>query len=134
MTGTMFPHPAKGTRLHRTRRWPWIAGAVAIALFVLFVVGLTVIYPKVAAHMIRGRAERLANKLDRQIAIGSIDVSLGHVVVRDISVKGPLDGDLPLVHVDRVDVDFDAWGSLLGRVELGEAKIDGVIATVRRAT
>jgi hypothetical protein len=129
----MFPQPARGTRLLRGRRWPWIAGAVAIAVFLLVVLGLAVIYPKVAAHMIRGRAERLAKKVDRTITIGSIDVSLGHVVVRDIAVKGPLDGDLPLIHVDRIDVDFDAWDSLIGHVELGEAKIDGVIASVRRA-
>ncbi|MEO6776211.1 MAG: transglycosylase domain-containing protein [Kofleriaceae bacterium] len=121
-----------GTRLPRTRRWPWIAGVVTVAVFALVVVGLTVVYPKVAAHMIRSRAERLATKLDRAISIGSIDVSLGHVVVRDLSVKGPLDGDLPLVHVDRIDVDFDAWASLVGHVELGEATVDGVIATVRR--
>src|SRR3569623_2987043 len=132
----MFPHakpaPRGGTRVPRSQRWMWIAGGITIGVFVLVVRGLAVIYPKVAAHMIRTRADRLAKKLDRTIAIGSIDVSLGHVVVRDIAVKGPLDGDLPLVHVDRVDVDFDTWGSFVGKVELGEAKGDGVIASVRR--
>ena len=128
----MFPHPARGTRLPRNSRWLWIGGGVTIGVFLLVVIGLAVVYPKVAAHMIRGRAERLAKKLDRKIDIGSIDVSLGHLVIRDIAVKGPLDGDLPLFHVDRVDVDFDAWDSLFGRVDLGEATIDGVIASVRR--
>ncbi|MEO8840768.1 MAG: transglycosylase domain-containing protein [Kofleriaceae bacterium] len=103
-------------------------------MFALIVIGLAVVYPKVAAHMIRVRADRLAKKLDRTIDIGSIDVSLGHVVVRDIAVHGPLDGDLPLLHVDRVDVDFDAWDSVLGRISLGDAKVDGVIATLRRGS
>jgi hypothetical protein len=114
-----------------SRRW-WIFGGVVIGLFTVVVVGLAVIYPEVGEHMIRARAERLAKKLDRKIEIGAIDISLGHVVVRDIAVRGPNDGDLPLVHVDRVDVDFDAWASLHGGIELGAAKIDGVIATLRR--
>src|SRR3569623_1456980 len=133
----MFPHakpaPRGGTRVPRSQRWMWIAGGITIGVFVLVVLGLAVIYPKVAAHMIRTRADRLAKKLDRTIAIGSIDVSLGHVVVRDIAVKGPLDGFFLLVNDDRVDVDFDTWGSFVGKVELGEAKVDGVIASVRRA-
>jgi hypothetical protein len=103
-------------------------------LFALVVIGLAVIYPRVAAHMIRARADRLAKKIDRTIDIGAIDVSLGRVVLRDLSVRGPLDGDLPLIHVDRVDVEFDAWDSVLGTVTLGEAKIDGVIATLRRGS
>ena len=115
-----------------SRLW-WIAGWVLVGLFALAGVGLAVAYPKVGAYMIRHRfGDRLAAKLDRTIQIGSIDVRLGHAVLRDIAVRGPLDGDTPLVHVDRVDVDFDARASLLGRVELGEAKVDGVIATVRR--
>jgi hypothetical protein len=61
----MFPHPARGTRLPRSSRWLWIGGGVTIGVFLLVVIGLAVVYPKVAEHMIRGRAERLANKLDR---------------------------------------------------------------------
>jgi len=114
-----------------SRRW-LVAGGVVVILFVLVVVGLAVVYPKVAARMIRTRADRFATKLDRKIEIGTIEVSLGHAVVHDISVKGPHDGDLPLLHISRVDVDFDAWHSLFGKIELGEAKIDGVTATLRR--
>ena len=116
----------------KRRRWPWVVGGSVVAVFVLVVIALAVIYPKVAAHMVRGRAERLAQKLGRTIDIGAIDVSLGHLAIRDISIRGPLDGDLPLVHVDRVDVDFATWASFVGRIELGEAKVDGVIAALRR--
>ncbi len=116
-----------------SRAW-WIAGGILVGAFALVVLGLAVVYPRVAAHMIRTRAERLAHKLDRRIEIGAIEVSLGHLVIRNIAVRGPLDGDTPLVHVDRVDVDFDAWASLRGRVELGAAKVDGVIVNVRRTS
>ncbi len=123
-------HP--GVVLVKKRRWPWVVGAVAVALFALLTVGLGVIYPRVGESMIRKRVAKLATKIDREITIGKVDVSLGHVVIRDIAVRGPRDGDLPLVHVDRVDVDFDTKASLLGRVALGEAKIDGVVADLRR--
>jgi hypothetical protein len=39
---------------------------------------------------------------------------------------------MPLVHVDRIDVDFDGWGSLVGKVDVGEIAVDGVVVTVRR--
>src|SRR3569833_3096393 len=126
------PAPRGGTRVPRSQRWMWIAGGITIGVFVLVVLGLAVIYPKVAAHMIRPRAARPAPPPARPPAPGPPAAPPGHVVVRDIAVKGPLDGDLPLVHVDRVDVDFDTWGSFVGKVELGEAKVDGVIASVRR--
>src|SRR5580704_5163224 len=117
-----------------SRRW-WIAGAVIGGLGALVLVALAVVYPKLGAYEIRKRlSDRLGAKLGRTIDIGSIHVRLGHATVSDLSVRGPLDGDTPLVHVDRIDVDFDAWGSLLGRVELGEAKVDGVIATLRRGS
>jgi hypothetical protein len=129
---TSLYKPTMPPRGVRGRRFWLIVGSVVLALFMLVVVGLAVVYPKVATHMLRTRADRLAAKLDRKIEIGTIDVSLGHLILRDISVRGPHDGDLPLLHVARVDVDFDAWRSLFGTIALGEAKIDGVTATLRR--
>jgi hypothetical protein len=115
-----------------SRRW-LILGGVGAGLVLLTGLGLGVIYPKVGAYMIRSRVgDRLGTRIDRQITFGSIDVTIGHAVLRDISVRGPNDGDLPLVHVDRVDVDFDGWKALFGTIELGEAKVDGVVATLRR--
>src|SRR5690349_15301639 len=125
--GTSIPRPTG-----IARRW-WILGGVGVGLVLLTGLGLGVIYPKVGAYMIRSRVgDRLGARIDRKITFGSIDVTIGHAVLRDISVRGPNDGDLPLVHVDRVDVDFDGWAALFGTVDLGEAKVDGVVATVRR--
>jgi len=115
-----------------SRRWLY-AGAVAAGTCVVLALGLLVIYPKVGAWMIRGKlGGRLATKLGREIRFGAIDVTLGHAVLHDLEVRGPVDGDPPLVHVDRIDVDFDAWRSLVGSVKLGAATIDGVTVTVRR--
>ncbi len=106
---------------------------VAATLCVLVVVGLTVVYPRVGASMIRDKASaKLAAKLGREVRFGTIEVSLGHAVIHDVEVRGPLDGDTPLVHIKRVDLEFDTLRSLVGSVRVGEAKLDGVIVTVRR--
>jgi hypothetical protein len=110
-----------------------ITSGVALGLSVLVIVGLLVIYPKVGAWMIRSKVGgKLAAKLGRDVQFGSIEVSLGHAVIRDVDIRGPLDGDTPLVHIDRIDADFDPWKSLIGSVKVGAAKIDGVVVTVRR--
>ncbi|HET7499605.1 MAG TPA: transglycosylase domain-containing protein [Kofleriaceae bacterium] len=115
-----------------SRRW-LIAGAVSLAVVLTATLGLTVVYPRVGAWMIRDKlGGKLATRLGRSVRFGAIDVALGHAVVRDLEVRGPLDGDTPLVHVDRIDVEFDAWRSLLGAIELGAAKVDGVLVTLHR--
>lgn len=114
------------------RRW-LIGGGIAIGALLVVVLALGVVYPRVGAWMIRDKVgDKLAHKLGREVTFGDIDVSLGHAVLRDIQVRGTLDGSSPLVHIERVDVDFDAWSSLLGRVKLGEAKVQGVLVTLRR--
>src|SRR5262249_47264349 len=57
---------------------------------------------------------------------------LGHVTMRDVEIRGPLDGDTPLVHVDRIEAEFDAWKSLVGSVEVGATRLDGVLVTIHR--
>src|SRR5690242_1039094 len=101
-----------------------ITSGVALGICVLVIVGLLVIYPKVGAWMIRSKVGgKLSTKLGREVHFGSIDVSLGHAVMRDIDIRGPLDGDTPLVHIDRIDADFDPWRSLVGSVRVGAAKV-----------
>ncbi|MDB4956329.1 MAG: glycosyl transferase family 51 [Myxococcales bacterium] len=115
-----------------SRRW-LIAGGIGIGTLFLVTIALAVVYPRVGAWMIRHKlGGKLQQKLGRDVRFGDIDVSLGHAVMRNIEIRGPLDGDMPLVHVDRIDVDFDAWHSLIGTVELGAATVDGVIVTLRR--
>src|SRR5258706_12460548 len=108
-----------------SRRW-LIAGGVLAGLLLLLGLTLGVIYPKVGAYMIRSRlGGKLAARIDRKIDFGSIDVTLGHAGLRDISGRGPRHGDLPLVHVDRIDLDFDARKSLFGTIQLAERQSDG---------
>ncbi|HEV7557597.1 MAG TPA: hypothetical protein VGO00_19165, partial [Kofleriaceae bacterium] len=120
------------TRARPSRRW-LIVGGIGAALVALVAIALLVVYPKLGARMIRNKlTDRLGTKLGRTVSVGSIDVSLGHATIHDIDVRGPVDADTPLVHIDRTDVEFDALRSLVGSVKLGEAKIDGLIVTIRR--
>jgi len=115
-----------------SKRW-LIAGGVVIGLFALVMLTLGVIYPRVGAYMVREKVGgRLAGKLGRKVTFGEIEVSLGHAVLRNIEIRGPLDGEMPLVHIDRIDVDFDTTASFIGKVEPGAAIVDGVHVTVRR--
>lgn len=115
-----------------SRRWI-VTSAVAVGLSLLIAIGLLVVYPKVGAWAIREKAgARLAKKLGREVRFGAIDISIGHATLRDVEVRGPNDGDTPLVHVDRIEVEFDPWRSLVGSVRLGAVRVDGVVATVRR--
>ncbi len=119
-------------RLPIRRGW-LIAGSVTVGLAVLVLVGLAVIYPRVGARMVREKVgARLGAKLGRKVTFGDIDVSLGHVIMRDVQIRGELDGQLPLVHIDRIDVDFDTWASFVGKVKPGVAKIEGVHVNIRR--
>jgi len=110
-----------------------VAGAIGLGSLLLIALALGVIYPRVGAYMIRQKVGgKLGAKLGRDISFGSIDVSLGHAVMRDVNVRGKLDGDTPLVHIDRIDVDFDTWSSLVGSIKVGDAKITNIMFTVRR--
>lgn len=116
------------------KRPRWV---LPVALFIgscaLVAVLLLVVYPRVGAWMIRGKlGGRLAEKLGREVRFGAIDVKLGHATLRDLELRGPDDGDTPLVHIDRLDIEFDTLRSFVGSVKLGEASIDGILITVRR--
>jgi hypothetical protein len=115
-----------------SRRW-LIAGVTSLGIVLTVTVGLAVVYPRVGAWMIRDKVGgKLAQKLGRDVRFGAIEVALGHAVLRDVELRGALDGDTPLVHVDQIDVDFDAWKSLIGTVEVGVVKLDGVLVTIHR--
>jgi len=115
-----------------SRRW-LIAGGISLGVVLLATIGLAVVYPRVGAWMIRSKVGgKLALRLGRDVRFGAIDVAIGHAVMRDVEIRGPLDGDTPLVHVDRIDVEFDGWKALVGAIELGAARLDGVLVTLRR--
>jgi hypothetical protein len=115
-----------------SRRW-LIAGALSLGVVLGVTIGLAVVYPRVGAWMIRSRVgDKLAQRFGRSVRFGAIDVAIGRAVMRDLEIRGPLDGDTPLVHVDRIEVDFDGWRSLFGTVELGAARLDGVLVTIHR--
>lgn len=119
--------------LPRLSRGWWIATTVVLGLSALVAVALLVVYPRVGARMIRTKVGgKIAAKLGREVTFGEIEVSLGHAVIRDIVIRGEHDGMTPLVHVQRVEVEFATLPSLIGRIELGDAIVDGVLVTLRR--
>jgi hypothetical protein len=122
-----------GTRL-RTPRKRWLIPVIGVGvLCVALLIGLLVIYPKVGARMVRDKVTaRLGAKLGREVKLGSVEVSLGRAVIKDLEIRGPNDGELPLVRVDRIEVDFETLPSLVGKVELGAARVEGVLVAMRR--
>ncbi|HEY6175528.1 MAG TPA: hypothetical protein VIX73_13815, partial [Kofleriaceae bacterium] len=115
-----------------SRRWV-ITGAVGLGIVLTTTIVLAVVYPRVGAWMIRSRVgDRLGTRIGRDVRFGAIDVGIGHATMRNMEIRGPLDGDTPLVHVDRIEVEFDGWKSLVGSIVVGPARIDGVLVTLRR--
>ncbi|MBA3539366.1 MAG: transglycosylase domain-containing protein [Deltaproteobacteria bacterium] len=124
---------ASGTSLRKSRRRWYVAGGVVVTLAALISIGLIVVYPRVAASKIREKVtDKVTRTLGREVRVGTIDVAIGHAVLRNVDIRGPLDGDKPLVHIDRIDIDFDGARSLVGSIRLGAATIDGVVVTLRR--
>ena len=124
--GTVLAHWKRHKRI-------WISATIAGGFVLLLVLALGVIYPSIARHAIRTKlTDRLAKKLDREVKVGAIDVSIGHATIRDIEIRGPADGETPLVHIDRVDLDFAGARSLVGSLQIDEAAVDGVLVTIRR--
>ncbi len=122
-----------GTSIQRRRRrWPFVVAGACALLGIGIFVGLVVLYPRIAASKIRDKITAKAGKLGRTVTFGSVEVSIGHAEIRNLDVRGPRDGDMPLVHIDRVDVEFDGGKSLVGSIALGETTVDGVIVNVRR--
>jgi Transglycosylase len=107
--------------------------AISLIGLALVLLGLLVIYPRVGAWMVRDKlASKVATKLGRDVQLGKIEVTLGHAVIHDLDIRGPLDGDMPLIRIDRIEVSFDTMHSLIGKVEIGNVAVDGVMVTVRR--
>src|SRR5687768_4483708 len=118
---------------YRPSRRVIIAAATAAGIIAVTLLTLGVVYPAVGERAIRNQvADRARSRLGRDVHIGDVDVDLGHAVPRDIEIRGPADGDAPLVKVDRVEVEFAVAPSLVGRAKLSRAVIDGVTVSVRR--
>src|SRR5689334_12805207 len=85
-------------RARLSPRW-FLPGVIALGACGLILIGLLVVYPRVGASMIRDKlGGKVAGRLGREVSIGSIHVSLGHAVLRDVEVRGRTDRTTPLVH------------------------------------
>src|SRR5688500_11241399 len=93
-----------GTRTRRSRRRWIIPAAIAGVLSVLVLVGLLVIYPRYGAKKVRSKGTvLLSSKLGRDVRFGAVEVKLGHASIKDVEIRGPNDGELPLVYIESVE-------------------------------
>src|SRR5215471_11618854 len=108
-----------GTRVHRRFRLSRRAIIVvaSFATLIGLIMGGLLAYPSLGRWAIRSKVvPRLEQKLGRKVTVGDIEVHYGWAILRDVDVRGDHDGAQPLVHVERVDVDFDFWPSIVGSV------------------
>ena len=108
--------------------------AATAATLLLGAAGVYACYPRIGAWAIRSKiVSRVEARLGRDVSIGDIEVSRdGRAVLKHVRVSGPADGDRPLVTVDRIEVEYDAWASLRGTMMVDSVVIDGVHAAARR--
>ena len=122
----MGHYPPVTPRRRIRRRW-FVIGGIALGLVALLFVFLFVIYGRIGAYMIRSKmVPKLEAKLGRDVEIGDVEVRQGLAVLENIVIKGPKDTGEPLVHIDRIEAEVGFWASLVGDVELGAVRIEGV--------
>ena len=117
----------------RLRRRLILAAALVAGGVVLALLAVRVVYPRAGAWYIRSKVvPRLEAKLGRKVTIGSIDLVIGHAVLRDVVIRGPADGERPLARFDRIDVAFDGQASLLATAKVHHVAVQGGEVAVRR--
>ncbi len=110
-----------------------MAGAGLLGLLLIAVCTLWVLYGRIGAWAVREKVlPKLEARLGRDLTVGSIDVSRGTVVLREIVVPSVIAGAEPLVQVDRLEVEYDYGASWFGNVKLFEARAEGLSARATR--
>ncbi len=122
--------PAGRTR--QQLRWRLSRGGLVVAAVAALVVtlALTVAYPLVGRWMIRTRTMAALEARFGRASIGSIDVGLGHAVLRNVRLGEPARG-LQVV-IERIDVEVATWSSLVGRIHIDRLRIRGVTVQLGR--
>jgi hypothetical protein len=110
----------------RLRRRLIVVGVIAAVLGTALALGLYVLYPALGRRAVSRKLAALEARLGQPIEVGSIEVRLGHAVLRDVRVLGPGGSHPPVVTVERVDIDFATAASLVGVARLGVVVADGV--------
>jgi hypothetical protein len=123
-----------GYTRHRVPRSLKIGLFAAAGLIVLSTASFFLLFPSIGTWVVRSKVlPRVAERLDRRLAVAHIDVRYGHVALRGITLSGPNDPPgLALTTVDRISVDFDFWAALRGDVRLGTVVIESPRIELRR--
>ncbi len=115
-------------------RWLKLGGAIALGLAVALAAGFYLFYPDIAAWAIRSKVlNRVEKRLDRQVRAGQISVTRdGRAVLRDVVVRGPDDGEAPLVRIGRVTIYYGFWAALRGDLQVDRVVLEDVHGAAQR--
>jgi AsmA protein len=119
----------------RSRRWPKVAGALAL-LLVLAVAGAILALDAILLSQARKQADALSAQLGRPVTVGGVKTRLlGGLGVRvtDAAVGAGPGEEVPLVSVRRVEVEADLWRALRSRgreLHVRSAVVEGLHANV----
>ena len=128
----MGHYPPVFPRRRISRKWLLIGG-ITVGFLSLLLVFLFVIYGRIGAYMIRSKVvPKLEKKLGRTVEIGDVEVRHGLAVLENVVIKGPKDKGEPLCRIDRIEAEVGFWASLVGDVELGDVRIQGVKVAAAR--
>ncbi len=106
------------------------AGKVSIVVIVLGVLAIGaffLLFPRLAAWAIRSRVlPKVEERLDRQLTVEDIKVGYGRATLAGIGMYGPADAErAPLARVPKIEISFDFWKLLTGKVIIYEVVVDG---------
>ncbi len=121
--------PSPAPKPARRRIWPWVLAG--LLLFVVLAVGLTwwLVPPWLERLATEQLTTRLQDKLEQPVSVGSVEVELPRVVLRDLVVGDP---QAPLVRIDHVEVQLDRDALWSGRAEPVDARVRGGAVTGER--
>jgi AsmA protein len=119
----------------RRRRWPKVAGALALLLVLAFAIAIFAI-DAILLSQARKQADALSAQLGRPVTIGGVKTKLlGGLGLRvtDAGVGAGPGEDVPLVSVRRVEVELDLWRAIRSggkELEVRSAVVEGLHANV----
>lgn len=105
-----------------------MAGLVTVAVL------LYAFYPRIGAWAIRKKViSKLEKRLDRDVKVRSIEVTRGgKAILKGVTIRGPRDGEEPLIRIARVVITYDFWASVRGKIIVDKVSVKGLHAAILR--
>ena len=116
------------TEAKKPRRGKWLRRLGALAAFLFLVVAFLPLWSKLLAGVVAGKVQ---TALGREVELDGLSISLlgSSVSLEGLAIKED-DGTTDFVRVESVDVDFELFALLAGKIVLDECTVDGVTVRV----